>query len=221
MTTKYLPQHRSIEPSPHELVAGVKRPGERPDTQRRAREGAPRAVRAPRPTISKRGLRASVRQLACHVIVLALVGGPFAPAAASSGPASRAQIEEVDMSSATAERVREVHDQVTSCEPQLAFEDDSNELSSEARIGLRALAACLAGAAQKHVWILGSVPEANSRRNPWALGYERARAAADYLESLGVAPQRITAVSADGPGVGSAVAVDAVDGPIVLRPGDS
>ena len=75
------------------------------------------------------------------------------------------------------------------------FEFDSYNLTSEARSTLQANAAWLKANPAINVEIEGHCDERGTTEYNLALGAKRARAAMDYLISLGVAPARIKATS--------------------------
>jgi len=75
------------------------------------------------------------------------------------------------------------------------FAYDSFELSSEARDILRANATWLQKNAQAKVEVEGHCDERGTVEYNLALGAKRARAARDYLVSLGVAPERLSTIS--------------------------
>ncbi len=75
------------------------------------------------------------------------------------------------------------------------FAYDSFELASEARDILRANATWLQKNAQAKVEVEGHCDERGTVEYNLALGAKRARAARDYLVSLGVAPERLSTIS--------------------------
>ena len=75
------------------------------------------------------------------------------------------------------------------------FAYDSFELASEARDILRANATWLQSHAQAKVEVEGHCDERGTVEYNLALGAKRARAARDYLVSLGVAPERLSTIS--------------------------
>ena len=75
------------------------------------------------------------------------------------------------------------------------FAYDSFELASEARDSLRANATWLQSNSQAKVEVEGHCDERGTVEYNLALGAKRARAARDYLVSLGVAPERLSTIS--------------------------
>lgn len=75
------------------------------------------------------------------------------------------------------------------------FGYDSFELSSESRETLRSNANWLQGNAQARIEVEGHCDERGTVEYNLALGAKRAKAARDYLVSLGVSPERLSTIS--------------------------
>jgi len=75
------------------------------------------------------------------------------------------------------------------------FAYDSFELSSEARDILRSNSDWLKGNSQAKVEVEGHCDERGTSEYNLALGAKRAKAARDYLVSLGISPERLSTIS--------------------------
>jgi peptidoglycan-associated lipoprotein len=78
---------------------------------------------------------------------------------------------------------------------EIQFAFDSYDLSSEARSTLQANATWLKSNPATNVEIEGHCDERGTTEYNLALGAKRARAAMDYLISLGISPERMKATS--------------------------
>ncbi len=123
---------------------------------------------------------------------------PAPPAAASEAPAvaTPAVPEPAPVEAAVADQQPAAQEETPVAElGRIHFDFDQFTLSPAARDTLAANAAVLHGLSQVRVSIEGHCDQRGSDEYNLALGERRARAAMEYLVSLGVAPDRLQVIS--------------------------
>lgn len=111
------------------------------------------------------------------------------PTGKSSGSSSQSQL------GSSLDALREGKGLATGPLKEIRFEFDSYDLTSEARSILQANAAWLKGNPSANIEIEGHCDERGTTEYNLALGAKRARAALDYLVSLGIPAARIRTTS--------------------------